>query len=340
MLEEHEASHTGGIKCAEPLCSFSRIGFKNSAALKRHTNEFHTRLEMIAKPAAVRRQFVCGGRIPNRWGCAQRFAREDELKAHFSSHLGKRCIQQQSEAMDDYPEDLTTWLNTQNLPPLSSLKPPQFIGNSSPIKPPQDNSGLEHMSINSHNQEHSSVVSDPSGLLPFNSAILSDFLSSGTHDYPTVFDTNVRDPVINSNEGWDLTTPQNIMFERAPPKIKTAYNQDQEYFGKANDYPPDERRPLHEYVFPKKSIPPPRSTPTFGATNVEASPRLQSIPTPGNGNQQWNYYPDGRTDAPYPQPPGSTPVSMISTPDINTTTDSLGFSNLNFSCLSAKQQSY
>ena len=95
------------------------------------------------------------------------------------------------------------------------------------------------------------------------------------------------------------------------------------------------------------SMPPPpspamqqRSTPTSGATNVEALPRMQSTLTPGNENQQWNYYPDGRTDAPYPLPAGSTPVSMISTPDINTMTYSLGFPNLNFSCLSVKQQSY
>lgn len=56
LLEEHEGSHTGGIKCAEPSCSFSRIGFKNSAGLKRHTNEFHATPETI-KPTVVRRQF-------------------------------------------------------------------------------------------------------------------------------------------------------------------------------------------------------------------------------------------------------------------------------------------
>jgi hypothetical protein len=109
LLEEHEGSHTGGIKCAEPSCSFSRIGFKNSAGLKRHTNEFHATPETIIKPAVVRRQFVCGGNIsegttPNIWGCAQHYARQDELNAHFRSPLGRRCINQFVEAHISRPD--------------------------------------------------------------------------------------------------------------------------------------------------------------------------------------------------------------------------------------------
>ena len=109
LLEEHEGSHTGGIKCAEPSCSFSRIGFKNSAGLKRHTNVFHATLETIIKPTVVRRQFVCGGNIsegttPNLWGCAQHYARQDELNAHFRSPLGRRCIKQYVEAHISRPD--------------------------------------------------------------------------------------------------------------------------------------------------------------------------------------------------------------------------------------------
>ena len=132
-----------------------------------------------------------------------------------------------------------------------------------------------------------------------------------------------------SNKEWDSLKLAQIF----------AYDRDQEYFGKVNDYQLNEQQPLHGYVLPKESMMQQRSTPTSGATNVEPSPRMQSTPTPGNGNQQWDYYPDGRVDAPYPLPAGSTPVSMILIPDINTTTDSLGFSNLNFSCLPVKQQS-
>ena len=112
LLEEHEGSHTGGIKCAEPSCSFSRIGFKNSAGLKRHTNEYHATPETIIKPAVVRRQFVCGGNIsegttPNLWGCARHYARQDELNAHYRSPLGRRCTRQYVEAHISRPDHST-----------------------------------------------------------------------------------------------------------------------------------------------------------------------------------------------------------------------------------------
>ncbi|KAF2477946.1 SNF5-domain-containing protein [Lindgomyces ingoldianus] len=52
---------------------------------------------------------------------------------------------------------------------------------------------------------------------------------------------------------------------------------------------------------------PPRSTPANGAQPVEAPSRIPSTPTPApQPQQQWQYYPDGRADAPYPLPPGST----------------------------------
>ena len=57
----------------------------------------------------VRRQFVCGGNIsegttPNIWGCAQHYARQDELNAHFRSPLGRRCINQFVEAHISRPD--------------------------------------------------------------------------------------------------------------------------------------------------------------------------------------------------------------------------------------------
>lgn len=257
MLEEHEASHTGGIKCAEPLCSFSRIGFKNSAALKRHTNEFHTILKTTAKPAAVRRQFVRGGRTPNRRGRAQQFAREDELKAHSSPHPRKRCIQQRSEATDAKPEDSPIRLRTQN-PAPANPKPPQFARDPYSPKIPQDDSRLEHVSINSHNQEHSNVVPD---LLPLDS-VISDhaFPSSKEWDYVNLAQT----PIIVADPLAPLS-PSSMVAE-APfysPGIDTAHERDQEYFGEVNMYQrdfgmyqPGEQLSLRGYVSPKESFSP------------------------------------------------------------------------------------
>lgn len=55
----------------------------------------------------------------------------------------------------------------------------------------------------------------------------------------------------------------------------------------------------------------PRSTPApsaAAAPSVEASPKAPSTPTPAStpsSQQQWNYQPDGRADAPYPLLPGT-----------------------------------
>ena len=70
---------------------------------------FHATPETITKPTVVRRQFVCGGNIsegttPNLWGCAQHYARQDELNAHFRSPLGRRCIKQYVEAHISRPD--------------------------------------------------------------------------------------------------------------------------------------------------------------------------------------------------------------------------------------------
>lgn len=54
---------------------------------------------------------------------------------------------------------------------------------------------------------------------------------------------------------------------------------------------------------------PPRSTPATAAQSAEASPKAPSTPTPSPQNQQqWQYYPDGRVDAPWPMPPGTQQV--------------------------------
>ncbi|KAI9867968.1 MAG: hypothetical protein M1813_007790 [Trichoglossum hirsutum] len=60
-LKDHESlRHAGGIKCSEMSCSWSRIGFKTSAALKRHMREYHSTLENVKKPRTVRRKHVGG----------------------------------------------------------------------------------------------------------------------------------------------------------------------------------------------------------------------------------------------------------------------------------------
>lgn len=57
---------------------------------------------------------------------------------------------------------------------------------------------------------------------------------------------------------------------------------------------------------------PPRSTPAPVASSVEASPKPPSTPTPSSQNQpKWNYYPDGRADAPWPMPHGAQQVSPL-----------------------------
>ncbi|KAF2739382.1 SNF5-domain-containing protein [Polyplosphaeria fusca] len=50
---------------------------------------------------------------------------------------------------------------------------------------------------------------------------------------------------------------------------------------------------------------PPRSTPANGTPSVEVSPKPPSTPTPSSqSRQQWQHYPDGSVDAPYPLPSG------------------------------------
>jgi hypothetical protein len=53
--EDHETlQHTDGIKCSEVSCSWSRIGFRTSGALKRHMQDFHSTPESVKKPRLVR----------------------------------------------------------------------------------------------------------------------------------------------------------------------------------------------------------------------------------------------------------------------------------------------
>src|SRR5436190_19226602 len=74
--EDHETlQHTDGIKCIEASCSWSRIGFKTSAALKRHTQKFHFTPENAKRPLVVRRKYICGDPASDgiTWGCGKRF---------------------------------------------------------------------------------------------------------------------------------------------------------------------------------------------------------------------------------------------------------------------------
>lgn len=55
---------------------------------------------------------------------------------------------------------------------------------------------------------------------------------------------------------------------------------------------------------------PPRSTPAQAATSADTPSRMSSTPTPTTpapnaSSSQYQYYPDGRVDAPYPQPAGT-----------------------------------
>jgi hypothetical protein len=93
--EDHESlQHTGGIKCSEMSCSWSRIGFKTSAALKRHMQNYHSLPESVKKPSAIRRKYICGdpASVSASWGCGQRFALENELQDHFKSAAGRLCF--------------------------------------------------------------------------------------------------------------------------------------------------------------------------------------------------------------------------------------------------------
>ena len=84
-VEDHESTHhTGGIKCSEPSCCFSRIGFSSSKALKTHLGVYHP----VEKPASgaevIKKDFSCEG-------CPQRFRLEAELLTHQQSRMGTPC---------------------------------------------------------------------------------------------------------------------------------------------------------------------------------------------------------------------------------------------------------
>ncbi|KAL3453193.1 hypothetical protein BJX65DRAFT_116909 [Aspergillus insuetus] len=102
-LEDHEsARHTGGIRCTEASCPYSRIGFQSSRALKMHLWTYHDRDEEIPTRARViRKKHKCGG-------CSQRFRLETELQRHQASQAGTACGQSVAPSRDV----LTGWLES------------------------------------------------------------------------------------------------------------------------------------------------------------------------------------------------------------------------------------
>jgi hypothetical protein len=102
--EDHESlQHSGGIKCSKESCSWSRMGFKNAAALRRHMQNFHSTLESVTRPSVVRRKYFCGDSASGgaSWGCGKRFALENELQNHFKSAAGQLCFLAKNETLPD-----------------------------------------------------------------------------------------------------------------------------------------------------------------------------------------------------------------------------------------------
>ncbi|KAH0560092.1 hypothetical protein GP486_003385 [Trichoglossum hirsutum] len=111
-LRDHETRvHAGGIKCSEMSCSWNRIGFNTSAALKRHMQKYHSTLESGKKSdvSVVRRKYICGNSKTSNgdsWGCGQRFVLESELQRHFESAAGQICIAEKSSRLPTAHDDL------------------------------------------------------------------------------------------------------------------------------------------------------------------------------------------------------------------------------------------
>ncbi|KAL2852553.1 hypothetical protein BJX68DRAFT_53445 [Aspergillus pseudodeflectus] len=84
-LDDHEsARHTGGIKCMDLSCPFSRIGFQSSKALKRHIQVYHNSAEAPQGSRVIRKSHKCGG-------CPEKFHLETELQRHQESRIGTAC---------------------------------------------------------------------------------------------------------------------------------------------------------------------------------------------------------------------------------------------------------
>lgn len=91
-LEEHELFHSGGIKCIESSCPFSRIGFTSSLALRSHVRKYHSPQQPGVSITSVRRKYVCSGVVDGTpWGCGRRFVVQTELESHIASRPGTNC---------------------------------------------------------------------------------------------------------------------------------------------------------------------------------------------------------------------------------------------------------
>ncbi|KAF2732445.1 hypothetical protein EJ04DRAFT_337278 [Polyplosphaeria fusca] len=91
-LDEHHMLHSQGIKCTDPSCSFSRIGFPSAKALKRHILQYHPPAPPPPLLTSARRKFICSGYNDSiAFGCGRRFATDDELERHRNSRRGTKC---------------------------------------------------------------------------------------------------------------------------------------------------------------------------------------------------------------------------------------------------------
>ncbi|KAL2802256.1 hypothetical protein BJX63DRAFT_438048 [Aspergillus granulosus] len=96
-LQDHESTrHTGGIRCTEPSCPFSRIGFQSSKALKAHLRAHHNEEQAPTRVRVIRKDHKCNG-------CSQRFRLETELRRHQESRAGTTCGRSESPAVNDPP---------------------------------------------------------------------------------------------------------------------------------------------------------------------------------------------------------------------------------------------
>ncbi|KAJ0423595.1 hypothetical protein BJY00DRAFT_36019 [Aspergillus carlsbadensis] len=100
--EDHEATqHTGGIRCTEASCAFSRMGFQSSKALRAHIRTYHKPEETPKGIRVIRKNHKCNG-------CSQRFCLKTELQRHQASQAGTACGQNGAPSDDDSP----SWLQS------------------------------------------------------------------------------------------------------------------------------------------------------------------------------------------------------------------------------------
>jgi hypothetical protein len=131
-LEDHESTrHTGGIRCTEASCPFSRIGFQSSKALKVHLRTYHKPEETPKGIRVIRKSHKC-----NR--CSQRFRLKTELQRH---QAGTACGRSEAPSDNDSLSSLESLdegelhrFDTQR-PAVSDGDQPYELENKSPPPP-------------------------------------------------------------------------------------------------------------------------------------------------------------------------------------------------------------